>query len=76
MDEDNIEGDAIDLYQAADMKADIDPDHRDALDDRKRDQAEADPVGDPNTDIGPSTHPVADFLTPVTMSEMITPPED
>lgn len=43
---DNIEIDAIDLYQAADLEADIDPDHRDALADAERDQVEAVPTDD------------------------------
>lgn len=56
----------IDLYQAADLEADIDPHHQDALEDAERDF-----IHDFGTPFTPSSVPVADVPMLVTFSEII-----
>lgn len=64
--DEDLELDAIDLYQAANLEADIDPDYRDALHNADRDLLHNYAVPD-----SPSSTPVADFPITANLSEII-----
>lgn len=66
LEEEDIELDAIGLYQAADVEGDLDPDLRDTVDDMDLDAG----IESAHNST-PSKIPVADVLLPVTISEII-----
>lgn len=70
MDEEDLEADSIDLYQAIYLEADIYSDHCNAFDKIEHEQAEQVSTDDSNTVTGPSPHPFTDIPMPVRMLEI------
>lgn len=66
VDDENLELDAIELYQDAKLLEEIDPDHQDELEDAKTDL-----IHDSATPDDPSPTPVDEVPMPVTLSEII-----
>lgn len=74
-DDDDMELDEIELYQAVDLEAYIEPDNRDALKDTSHGHKDHDCTCDGTTYIWPSPHPVGKISMPIAMSDIIESPK-